>query len=229
MRQHLTGLQSAPKQNADAVLPKGRKPMFSTTDKVIALGASTGGTEAIKHILMQMPPDCPGIVVTQHMPPGFTRSFSERLDQLCAISVKEASNGDRIRSGQALIARGDRHLTVRRSGAMYYADLKKGPPVNRHIPSVNVLFRSVAQNAGRNTVAALLTGMGNDGAEGLLEIKQAGGRTIAQDEATAVVFGMPKEATELGAADRVMSLSQIAATMAALGKGQRVPASQRQK
>jgi len=181
-----------------------------TSDKVVAIGASTGGTEALRTVLESMPPDAPGLVVVQHMPEGFTAAFAQRLNQICRIEVKEAANGDRITSGRALIAPGNLHVTVRRNGAQYVAEVADGPLVSRHRPSVDVLFRSVAQSAGVNAVGVIMTGMGSDGADGLLEMKHAGAYTLAQDEASCVVFGMPKEAIERGAVDRVVNISGIA-------------------
>jgi len=202
------------KLSADAVLePPGAKAMAETTDKVIVIGASTGGTEAIREVLMAMPLGCPGIVIVQHMPEGFTRSFSERLDGLCRIRVKEAQNGDPVLRGQALIAPGNRHTLLKRSGARYYVEVKDGPLVSRHRPSVDVLFRSTARYAGRNAVAAVLTGMGDDGAEGLHELFESGAWTCAQDEATSVVYGMPKEALRHGGTQRQLPLDRIAAAM----------------
>ncbi|EXJ13537.1 protein-glutamate methylesterase/protein-glutamine glutaminase [Imhoffiella purpurea] len=202
------------KLSADAVLERpGTKAMAETTDKVIVIGASTGGTEAIREVLMAMPLGCPGIVIVQHMPEGFTRSFSERLDGLCRIRVKEAQNGDPVLRGQALIAPGNRHTLLKRSGARYYVEVKDGPLVSRHRPSVDVLFRSTARYAGRNAVAAVLTGMGDDGAEGLHELFEAGAWTCAQDEATSVVYGMPKEAVRHGGTQRQLPLERIAAAM----------------
>jgi two-component system chemotaxis response regulator CheB len=178
-------------------------------DMIIALGASTGGTEALRTILERMPLDAPGIVVVQHMPEAFTAAFARRLDQGCRVSVKEAASGDEIVRGRVLIAAGNRHLVVRRQGRRYFAEVSDGPLVSRHRPSVDVLFRSVAAAAGPNAVGALLTGMGDDGADGLLEMKRAGARTIAQDEATSVVFGMPKEAIARKAVDQIASLDRI--------------------
>jgi two-component system chemotaxis response regulator CheB len=177
--------------------------------RIVAIGASTGGTEALRVLLEAMPPDAPGIVVVQHMPEGFTAAFAERLNKTCNIYVKEAAQGDAIVNGRALIAPGNRHTLVRRNGTAYYAEVVDGPLVSRHRPSVDVLFRSVAQTAGANAVGVILTGMGNDGARGLLEMKQAGGLTIAQDEQTCVVFGMSKEAIECGAVCAIASLQQI--------------------
>ncbi|HXF76175.1 MAG TPA: CheB methylesterase domain-containing protein, partial [Methylomirabilota bacterium] len=180
-----------------------------TTEKIVAVGASTGGTEALKLILEALPCDVPGMVLVQHMPEGFTAAFAQRLNQTCAIEVKEAKNGDRIVTGQALVAPGNRHTKVERDGSHYVVKVFDGPLVSRHRPSVDVLFRSVAQSAGPNAIGVLLTGMGSDGAQGLLEMKQAGALTIAQDESSCVVFGMPKEAIERGAVDRVAALSRI--------------------
>lgn len=178
--------------------------------EVIAIGASTGGTEALTEILTAMPSGSPPIVVVQHMPEVFTATFANRLNQLCEIEVKEAEHGDRISAGKALIAPGNRHMSVRRRGAHLFAEITEGPLVSRHRPSVDVLFRSVAQAAGSESLGIILTGMGNDGAQGLLEMKKSGSQTIAQDEASCVVFGMPKEAVQCGAVDLVLSLSEIA-------------------
>jgi two-component system chemotaxis response regulator CheB len=185
----------------------------SSATKLIAFGASTGGTEALREVLLAMPSDCPGIVIVQHMPEHFTRAYAERLNKECQIEVKEAVNGDEILKGRALIAQGNRHLLVHRTATQYWAEVKEGPLVSRHRPSVDVLFRSVAKCAGPNAVGVIMTGMGNDGAQGLLEMRQAGARTIAQDEATCVVFGMPKEAIDLGAATVVAPLYRIARTV----------------
>jgi len=190
-----------------------RTPLAVTTDKVIAVGASTGGTEALRALLEAMPPDCPGIVIVQHMPEGFTRAFADRLNQTCPIEVKEASDGDRILDGRALVAPGNRHLEVRRSGAHYVVAVSDGPLVSRHRPSVDVLFRSVARAAGANAVGVIMTGMGSDGADGLLEMKRSGSATVAQDEASCVVFGMPKEAIDRGAVDDVASLARLPGLM----------------
>jgi len=181
--------------------------------KIVAIGASTGGTEALLHVLEQMPLDCPGIVAVQHMPEGFTAAFAKRLDGICGIEVREAADGDKVVPGRAYIAPGNRHLLVRRLGPTYFLEVREGPLVSRHRPSVNVLFRSVAQAAGSNAVGILMTGMGDDGADGLLEMKQAKGLTIAQDEASCVVFGMPREAILRGAATEVLSLSRIPSAM----------------
>jgi two-component system chemotaxis response regulator CheB len=184
--------------------------MAQTTDKVIAVGASTGGTEAILEFLQAMPIDCYGIVIVQHMPEVFTRSFADRLNSICSITVKEASHGDSIIRGRALIAPGNRHMVVKRSGARYYVELHDEPPVNRHRPSVDVLFRSVAKYAGKNTIGIIMTGMGADGAAGMLEMHQAGAYTVAQDESSCVVFGMPKEAIKSGGVSKVLPLHLIA-------------------
>ena len=180
-----------------------------TTNKVVAIGASTGGTEALRVVLEQFPPDAPDTLVVQHMPENFTRSFAERLNSLCRIEVKEAEHGDLVSPGRVLIAPGNRHLMLRRSGAQYIANVKDGPLVCRHRPSVEVLLNSVAQHAGANAVGVILTGMGKDGATGLLKMKSAGAITFAQDEASCVVFGMPKEAIKCGGADHIVSLSKM--------------------
>jgi len=187
--------------------------MTATTDSIIVIGTSTGGTQALEEILSKIPRTCPGIAVVQHMPEKFTAAFAKRLDGLCEVDIKEAESGDRLIPGRVLIAPGGHHLEVQRSGAQYVAKVFRGPSVNRHCPSVDVLFRSAARAAGRNATGIILTGMGDDGARGLLEMRQAGCRTIAQDEASCVVFGMPKEAISLGAAKEVMSLSQIPAVL----------------
>ncbi len=195
---------------ADAVLPRVRQPSLRiTSDKVVAVGASTGGTDALRELLEAMPPDAPGLVVVQHMPEHFTRAFADRINRLCRIEVKEAASGDRVLEGRALIAPGNRHATLVRSGGHYAVEVIDGPLVSRHRPSVDVLFRSAARAAGPNAVGVIMTGMGDDGAEGLLEMKQAGAATIAQNEATCVVFGMPKEAIDRGAVDEVVPLPQI--------------------
>jgi two-component system chemotaxis response regulator CheB len=208
------GLAVARRVGASAVVPKQRGVIIrETTHKVIVVGASTGGTEALHQLLEAMPPDAPGIAVVQHMPEVFTAQFARRLDQTCRIEVKEAETNDRLVPGRALVAPGNRHLVIRRSGALYFADVVDGPPVSLHRPSVNVLFRSAARAAGPNAVGVILTGMGDDGAEGLAEMKAAGARTVAQDEATSVVFGMPKEAILLGGVDEVLPLPRIAAAV----------------
>jgi two-component system, chemotaxis family, protein-glutamate methylesterase/glutaminase len=200
------------KLTADAVInPTSRKKSLEeTTDKVILIGASTGGTEAIRVVLEKMPLGCPGIVIVQHMPEGFTKSFAQRLDSLCQITVKEAENGDTVLSGRALIAPGNKHTLLKRNGAKYYVEVKDGPLVTRHRPSVDVLFRSGAKYAGRNAVATILTGMGDDGANGMVELFDAGAWTCAQDESSSVVYGMPKEAFQRGGTERQFHLNKIA-------------------
>ncbi|WP_027015798.1 protein-glutamate methylesterase/protein-glutamine glutaminase [Comamonas composti] len=187
-----------------------------STEKLIAIGASTGGTEAIREVLMHLPADCPGIVITQHMPPGFTTSFAARLDSLCQMTVKEARHGERILPGHAYIAPGGKHFGVQRSGANYVAVVDDSPPVNRHKPSVEVLFKSVAACVGRNAYGIMLTGMGADGAAAMREMRDAGSYNFVQDEASCIVFGMPREAIAHGAADEVLPLNQIAGAL--LGK-----------
>jgi len=183
--------------------------MIETTNKIIAIGASTGGTEAIRYVLERMPADAPGILITQHMPEKFTKSFAERLNNLCHIEVREARDGDSVIPGLALIAPGNYHMVLRRSGARYFVSTHQDPPVNGHRPSVDVLFESVAKYAGGNSVGVIMTGMGSDGAKGLLTMKENGAKTIAQDEESCVVFGMPKEAIRMGAVDRIAPLSKI--------------------
>ncbi len=198
------------KNSADVILaPAREKAMTRTTERVIAIGTSTGGTQALEHVLTQLPAVSPGIVIVQHMPPAFTGAFASRLNSLCQIDVCEAKNNDRVIPGTALIAPGGKHLLLKRSGAQYYVEVKEGPPVNRHCPSVDVLFRSAAACAGSNALGIIMTGMGDDGARGLKEMRDAGAHTIAQDEASCVVFGMPKEAIRLDAAERVMSLDDV--------------------
>jgi len=198
-----------PRRTADAVLPL-QTNRRSAGERIIAAGASTGGTEAIRELLQAMPKECPGIVVVQHMPEGFTRAFANRLNRDCEIAVKEAADGDRILHGQALIAPGNRHTLVHQQQSGYVVHVTDGPLVSRHRPSVDVLFRSVANSVGRNAFGVILTGMGDDGAQGLLEMRNAGATTIAQDESSCVVFGMPKEAITLGAAQHVTPLCSIA-------------------
>ena len=180
-----------------------------TTEKIVVVGASTGGTEAIKEFLMRMPADAPGILITQHMPPSFTKSFANRLDSLCKIKVTEAVDGERVLPGHAYIAPGDWHLMLRRSGANYVTELSQSAPVNRHRPSVDVLFRSAARYAGKNVIGTIMTGMGKDGALGMLEMHQAGAYNLAQDEASCVVFGMPKEAIAAGGVDEVVGITDM--------------------
>lgn len=202
------------KLTADAVIEKTVIPRtIQTTEKIVIVGASTGGTEALRVFLMALPQDAPGTVIVQHMPEHFTRAFSQRLDSLCRIEVKEAEDGDRVLRGRVLIAPGNRHTLLKRSGARYYVEVRDGPLVCRHRPSVDVLFRSAARYAGVNAVGVLMTGMGDDGARGMLEMKAAGGYTIAQDETTSVIFGMPQEAIKLGGVDKVRPLERIAGTV----------------
>lgn len=186
-----------------------RLAMTRTTNKVVAIGASTGGTQALQRVLSTMPGNAPGTMVVQHMPEHFTCAFADRLNEICELDVKEAKDGDRVVPGKALIAPGNYHMLLRRSGAMYYVQVKKGPLVSRHRPSVDVLFKSVARYAGKNAIGVILTGMGGDGAEGLLKMKENGANTIAQDEASCVVFGMPKVAIELDAVDKIVGLDKI--------------------
>lgn len=199
-----------PKHNADAVLPAGaNRAMLRTTERIVVIGASTGGTEALKVLLQAMPEDTPGIVIVQHMPEKFTAAFAQRLNSICAMEVKEAAQGDGVIRGRALIAPGNQHTLLKRSGARYYTEVKNGPLVSRHRPSVDVLFRSAARYAGKNAVGIILTGMGDDGASGMQEMHNQGAKTIAQDEASCVVFGMPQEAIKRQAVDYVLSLEQI--------------------
>jgi two-component system chemotaxis response regulator CheB len=191
----------------------GKTYHFSATHKVVAIGASTGGTEALKELLMPLPADFPGIVIVQHMPEAFTHQFAERLNSLCKIRVQEAQDGDRILPGHALLAPGGHHMAVVRKGMEYAVHVYRGERVNRHLPSVDVLFSSCARHLGRNVVGVLLTGMGADGARGMLEMKQADAFNIAQDESTSVVFGMPREAILLGAVDQVLPLGQISGSL----------------
>jgi two-component system chemotaxis response regulator CheB len=187
--------------------------MSATTNKVVAIGASTGGTEALKDVLSRMPINSPGILVVQHMPETFTKAFADRLNSVSTITVKEASDGDSVIPGQCLIANGSKHMILRRSGARYYVEVKDGPLICRHRPSVEALFNSVAKTAGKNSIGVIMTGMGNDGAQGLFNMKQAGASTIAQDEESCVVFGMPKEAIKLGGVDKVVPLGRIPETI----------------
>lgn len=206
-------IHSAPekKLSADAVLPPPTgRAMSRTTESIVCIGASTGGTEALREVLEALPANSPGIIIVQHMPANFTKAFARRLDGLCEVAVKEAVDGDPVLRGHVLIAPGGRHMMLERQGARYHVSVKHGPLVSRHRPSVDVLFRSAARNAGANAVGIIMTGMGDDGARGLLEMKLAGGRTFAQDEASSVVFGMPKEALARGAADHAVPLQHIA-------------------
>ncbi len=199
------------------VAAKGSKlsshALAESTDKVVAIGASTGGTEAIRNVITQFPADMPGVIIVQHMPAGFTKMFAERLNEQCAMSVKEAENGDRIIAGRVLIAPGDFQMTVRRSGGTYLVDIKEGDKVCGHRPSVEVMMQSVAKYVGSNAIGVMLTGMGHDGADGMVAMRKAGARTFAQDEASSVVYGMPKEAFERGGAERVVAIDKMASTV----------------
>ncbi len=211
LRRRPTVAPPGPKLTADAILPPRRgDAMLETTEQVVAIGASTGGTEALLEVIRALPADGPGVLVVQHMPERFTTQFAARLDAQCRIRVKEAASGDTVLRGQVLIAPGNRHLLLKRSGARYFVEISDGPLVSRHRPSVDVLFRSTARYAGGNAIGVILTGMGDDGARGLAELRAAGARTIAQDEASCVVFGMPAEAIKRGAVERVLPLDRIA-------------------
>jgi two-component system, chemotaxis family, protein-glutamate methylesterase/glutaminase len=209
--------EPVPRENADVIIAAGRGQI--ETDRIIAVGASTGGTDALRELLAAMPADAPGMVIVQHMPAGFTAAFAKRLAQSSRLDVREAKSGDDVGRGRALIAAGDRHLVLQRSGTRYLVEVNDGPLVSRHRPSVDVLFRSVAQTAGKHAVGLIMTGMGDDGAQGLLEMKQAGAATFAQDESSCVVFGMPKEAIARGAADRVLALKDLPAAVLRAANG----------
>jgi two-component system chemotaxis response regulator CheB len=215
-----TGVRApAKKLTADVMLaPPAGQAMARTTETVICIGASTGGTESLRVLLEALPADSPPIMIVQHMPEKFTAAFARRLNGLCQVEVKEAADGDTALRGRVLIAPGDRHMLLQRSGARYYVAIKEGPLVSRHRPSVDVLFRSAARFAGANAVGIIMTGMGDDGARGLLEMKQAGAHTVAQDEATSVVFGMPKEAIARGAVDTILPLDDLADELLRSGK-----------
>jgi two-component system chemotaxis response regulator CheB len=197
------------KLTADAILPASSQAMLTTTDHVVAIGTSTGGTQALESVLTALPRLCAGMVIVQHMPEKFTEAFANRLNGLCQIEVKEARSGDRVMPGRALIAPGGHHMLLKRNGAQYHVEIVDGPLVSRHRPSVDVLFRSVARCAGKNALGIIMTGMGDDGAHGLKELHDLGARTLAQDEASCVVYGMPKEAVKLGAVDRILPLTEI--------------------
>jgi two-component system chemotaxis response regulator CheB len=208
------------KLTADVILPPpvaGR--VKHTTERIVCIGASTGGTETLREVLEALTERCPGIVIVQHMPEKFTAAFAKRLDGLCAVEVKEGADGDRVHGGRVLIAPGNHHMLLQRIGAEYRIAIKEGPPVSRHRPSVDVLFRSAAQYAGANAMGLIMTGMGDDGARGLLEMRKAGARTLAQDEESCVVFGMPKEAIALGAAERIVALARVPQEIMAWGHG----------
>ncbi len=217
-------MQSFPKKvegrhSADAILSKQAKSRhFRTTDKIIGIGSSTGGTEAIKSVLVGLPPDMPGIVICQHIPAAFSKPFANRVNAMCKVAVSEAVDGQQILSGHVYIAPGDQHLLVKRDGARYVCALNDGPPVNRHKPSVDVLFRSLAQNAGSNAIGVMLTGMGADGAEGMGEMKEAGAPIVAQDEKSSVVWGMPGEVVKRGFADEILPLHKIARKLISLAR-----------
>jgi two-component system chemotaxis response regulator CheB len=206
-----SGRAAPVKHTADVVIPAGGRAMSQTTERVVAIGTSTGGTQALEDVLTSLPRVSPGIVIVQHMPEKFTAAFAARLDSLCEIEVREARNNDRVVPGRALIAPGGRHMLLRRSGAQYHVEVVDGPLVNRHRPSVDVLFRSAAKSAGANALGIIMTGMGDDGAAGLLEMRQAGAHTLAQDERSCVVYGMPKEAVKRGGVERSVPLQGIAA------------------
>ncbi|WP_288758494.1 chemotaxis response regulator protein-glutamate methylesterase [uncultured Brevundimonas sp.] len=213
-------LDPGTKLTADAVLPPpSGAAMARTTEMVVCLGASTGGTEALREVLQSLPANAPGVVVVQHMPEKFTAAFAKRLNSLCEVEVSEARHGDPVLRGHVLIAPGDKHMLLERQGARYQVAIKDGPPVSRHRPSVDVLFRSAARAAGKNAMGVIMTGMGDDGARGLLEMKEAGAHTVAQDEATSIVFGMPREAIALGAADKVLALDHIARDIMQVDRG----------
>ncbi len=210
-----------PKLSADAILSAATHTshaMAETTDRVVAIGTSTGGTQALETVLTALPRVCPGIVIVQHMPEKFTGAFAARLDGLCQIEVREARNSDRVLPGLALIAPGGRHMLLKRNGAQYHVEIVDGPPVSRHRPSVDVLFRSVSKTAGKNALGIIMTGMGDDGAAGLLEMRNEGALTIGQDEQTCVVYGMPKEAVKRGAVAKTLPLNAIAGAIAGLNK-----------
>jgi two-component system chemotaxis response regulator CheB len=211
----------SPKLTADAMLAAqaaSTRAMANTTDKIVAIGTSTGGTQALEAVLTKLPGVTTGIVIVQHMPEKFTAMFAERLNTLCAIEVREAKDGDRVMPGRALIAPGGRHMMLKRSGAQYYVAVADGPVVNRHKPSVDVLFRSVAQVAGRNALGVIMTGMGDDGARGMKEMHDVGAQTVAEDESTCVVFGMPKVAIEMGGVDKIVPLDRIPQEIIAYGR-----------
>jgi two-component system chemotaxis response regulator CheB len=207
------------KLTADVILPAAVQAMDVTTDRVVAIGTSTGGTQALEVVLTALPRVCPGIVIVQHMPEKFTAAFAARLNGLCQIEVREAVNGDRVLPGRALIAPGGRHMLLKRSGAQYHVEIVDGPPVSRHRPSVDVLFRSVAKCAGKNALGIIMTGMGDDGARGMKEMHDMGARTVGQDEDSCVVYGMPKEALKLGAVNKEIPLARMAYEIVAYGGG----------
>lgn len=218
-----TPRNAAPKLTADAILaPNGPRALQQTTERIVTIGTSTGGTQALEQVLTRLPRVSPGVAVVQHMPEKFTAAFASRLNQLCEIEVREARHGERLLPGVALIAPGGKHMMLKRSGAYYYMEVVDGPLVNRHRPSVDVLFRSAAKCAGANALGIIMTGMGDDGARGLKEMRDAGASTIAQDESSCVVFGMPKEAIRMGAAQRVLPLHDLPRCMLEFGAGKRL-------
>ena len=220
-RATLDAFNTRPKLSADVILPLKRGiPLLRAGERVIAIGTSTGGTQALESVLTNLPRDTIGIVIVQHMPANFTGMFTQRLNSQCAIEVREACHGDRVRPGLALIAPGGKHMLLKREGTQYRVEIKSGPPVSRHIPSVDVLFRSVANSAGPNALGIIMTGMGDDGALGMKEMHDAGAKTIAQNEASCVVFGMPREAIRLGAADEVLPLAEISGAITAYSRNQ---------
>lgn len=221
---HANALPVQAKLSADAILPAAHHAMAETTERVIVIGTSTGGTQALETVLTALPRACPGILIVQHMPEKFTGAFAERLNGLCQIEVREAQHGDRVTPGRALIAPGGRHMLLRRSGAQYYVDIVDGPPVSRHKPSVDVLFRSAAKCAGKNALGIIMTGMGDDGAKGLKEMHDMQAKTLGQDEESCVVYGMPKEAAKLGGVDREVPLERIAHEILAYAAGRIYPA-----
>lgn len=204
---------------------KVSQALIKTTDKVVILGASTGGTQAIERVLRGLPANSPGIVIVQHMPAGFTKAFAKRLDDICELEVKEAADGDSVTNGKVLIAPGNQHMLIKRSGARYFVEVKDGPLVGHHRPSVDVLFQSAAVYVGANAIGVMLTGMGHDGAQGMLKMKQAGAVNICQDEASCIVYGMPKAAIEIGAADHVVSLDNVADQILRVAAAERPSAS----
>ena len=214
-------LAPPPKLSTDAMLAAkaaSTTAMAATTDRIVAIGTSTGGTQALEAVLTKLPAVCTGMVIVQHMPEKFTAMFAQRLNGLCQVEVKEAQNGDRVTAGRALIAPGGKHMMLKRSGAQYYVEVAGGPLVDRHKPSVDVLFRSVAQVAGKNALGVIMTGMGDDGARGMKEMHTAGAQTVAEDESTCVVFGMPKEAIKLGGVEKIVPLDRIAQEIIAYGR-----------
>jgi two-component system chemotaxis response regulator CheB len=219
LRRLATLAQRSPAKHEGAANVDRARAMHETTDKVVAIGTSTGGTQALEVLLRDLPPTVPGLVIVQHMPEKFTAAFAERLDRVCRIEVREARHGDRVLPGLALIAPGARHMQLTRNGAQYQVQVAAGPAVNRHCPSVDVLFRSVAQYAGRNALGIIMTGMGDDGARGLLQMRQAQASTLGQDEETCVVYGMPKEAVRMGAVQRSLPLGAIANAVIEYGMG----------